>query len=109
MRNSKYSKNTLANYGGSIGIFAAMVIGLVSGMAWFSGQVSREGTETLKNAIRRASIQCYAIEGRYPPDIQYLQENYGVQINDKRYYVFYNGFASNVMPDITVVEAMPEK
>lgn len=109
MRKSNFIWKALANYNGSIGIFAAVVIGFVSGMGWFSGQVSREGTETLKKAIRRASVQCYAIEGRYPPNVQYLQDNYGVQIDDKRYYVFYIGFASNVMPDITVVEAMPEK
>ena len=33
--------------------------------------------ETLKKAIARASVQCYAIEGRYPPSIEYLEEHYG--------------------------------
>ena len=45
--------------------------------------------------------QCYAIEGRYPPSVEYLEENYAVQINRKKYNVFYDGFASNVMPEIT--------
>ena len=50
--------------------------------------------------------RCYAIEGRYPPSIEYLEEHYGVMINRKKYNVFYDGFASNVMPDITVVPVM---
>lgn len=62
-----------------------------------------EGAETLRSAITRACVQCYAIEGRYPPSVQYLEDEYGIQIDEERYDVFYSGFASNVMPDITVV------
>ena len=35
----------------------------------------------------------------------YLEENYGVQIDHDKYNVFYDGFASNIMPDITVIPA----
>lgn len=52
--------------------------------------------------MTRASVQCYAIEGRYPPSVEYLEENYGVRIDRDRYNVFYNGFASNVMPEIVI-------
>ena len=47
-------------------------------------------------------MQCYAIEGRYPPSVDYLEENYGILIDRDKYDVFYSGFASNFMPDITV-------
>lgn len=57
----------------------------------------------LTNAIRRASVQCYSIEGRYPPSVEYLEENYAVVIDRKRYNVFYDGWAANIMPDITVL------
>ena len=60
------------------------------------------GADTLRDAIRRASVQCYAIEGRYPPSVDYLEENYGILIDRDKYDVFYSGFASNFMPDITV-------
>ena len=62
-----------------------------------------EELRILEDAIRRASVQCYAIEGRYPPSVEYLEENYAVQINRKKYNVFYDGFASNVMPEITII------
>lgn len=107
MGKMKWDWKAFLNYAGSICLFG-IVIGLfVTGVIQFSGRADREGAQTLKNGIRRASVQCYAIEGRYPPSVQYLQDNYGVQIDEKRYYVFYNGFASNIMPEITVIEAEP--
>lgn len=88
----------------SVVLFLAVIVIFAYGVFSFSGKARSEGSETLKNAIARASVQCYAIEGRYPPSVEYLVENYGIQIDEKRYSVFYNGFASNVMPDITIVE-----
>ena len=41
----------------------------------------------------------------YPPSVEYLEEHYGIQIDRERYNVFYSGFASNIMPDITVIPA----
>lgn len=59
--------------------------------------------QQLEDSIRRACISCYSLEGIYPPTLQYLEDNYGLQINDKHYAVFYDIFAENIMPDITVV------
>ena len=53
--------------------------------------------------MARNSVQCYDIEGRYSPSVGYLEENYAIQINRKKYNVFYDGFASNVMPEITII------
>ena len=58
----------------------------------------------METALRRAAAACYAAEGIYPPTVAYLQEHYGVQIEEDRYLVFYDVFANNLMPDITVLE-----
>ena len=63
-----------------------------------------EGRQQLETALRRAAVACYAAEGVYPPTVAYLQEHYGVQIDEKHYLVFYDIFANNLMPDITVLE-----
>ncbi len=89
-------------------IFGVVVGAFLNGVLSMSGRMDREGAETLRSAIARASVQCYAIEGRYPPSIQYLEENYGIRIDRDRFYVFYEGFASNIMPDITVVSISEE-
>ena len=39
-----------------------------------------------------------------PPDLAYLEEHYGVQIDEERFTVSYVVFGSNLMPDITVLE-----
>ena len=78
-----------------VGVFA---VGALS----FAGKAGQKGEESLRRAVTRASVQCYAIEGRYPPRVEYLEENYGVRIDRDRYNVFYNGFASNVMPEIVI-------
>lgn len=66
-----------------------------------------ESARVLEDSIRRASVSCYAIEGRYPDTVEYLSENYGVYINEAEFAVFYEVFASNIMPEVTVIEKQP--
>lgn len=68
-----------------------------------SGQ-GEKGRQQLENALRRAAVACYAAEGVYPPTLEYLTEHYGVQVDKDRYSVFYEVFAENLMPEITVLE-----
>ena len=55
---------------------------------WLLNRTGQRSQETLRKAITRACIQCYAIEGRYPPSVEYLEENYGIQIDHDKYNVF---------------------
>ena len=68
------------------------------------GDLSRQSAASAEAAVRRAVVQCYAVEGAYPTDLQYLEERYGLQINHRRYIVDYNILAPNVAPQITVLE-----
>ena len=63
-----------------------------------------EGLRLLQESLMRAAVQCYAVEGRYPDSIEYIKEHYGVFIDNTRYTVHYRIFASNILPDITVLE-----
>ena len=62
-----------------------------------------EEKERLEEALTRAAVSCYAIEGAYPPSLEYLTKNYDVIINEKHFTVKYELYASNLMPDITVL------
>ena len=66
-----------------------------------------EGRRQLEEALRRSAVACYAAEGMYPPDLTYLEDHYGLQTDADRYTVYYDVFASNLMPDITVLENEP--
>ena len=63
-----------------------------------------EDLRQLEDTLRRSCVACYAAEGIYPPDLDYLKDHYGVQVDEERYTVFYSVFAENLMPDITVLE-----
>ncbi len=80
-------------------------------LLWFFIGVSRvardsgeEGRARLETALRRSAVACYAAEGRYPQDVAYLEEHYGIRINRSRYIVFYEVYAENLMPQITVLQ-----
>ena len=79
------------------------------GTQGIASKTESEQLNVLDQAIRRATIQCYAIEGRNPPSVEYLEEHYGISIDREKYYVFYDGWASNIMPDITVFPASKEE
>lgn len=66
-----------------------------------------EGAVQLESAIRRCAVSCYALEGFYPPDLGYMTEHYALQYDEDHYTVHYEAIASNLMPDITVVERQP--
>lgn len=61
-----------------------------------------ERFDILADAIVRSAVQCYAIEGFYPPSIEYLEDNYGLVVDHDKYVVSYSIFASNIMPDVEV-------
>ena len=83
---------------------ALCLIFFVTSLASVDRQQGEEGRQQLETALRRAAVACYAAEGIYPPTVEYLQQHYGVQIEEERYIVFYEIFANNLMPDITVLE-----
>ncbi len=65
---------------------------------------NRQNIQILKQNVQKAAVECYSVEGIYPPDIDYLVDNYSLSYNGDKYYVFYETFASNVMPTIEVYE-----
>ena len=60
------------------------------------------GTEAIRAAVQRSALQCYAVEGVYPSSLEYLEENYGLQVNTRDFYVTYEAFASNLPPTVVV-------
>jgi len=88
-------------------VVTALLLWFFSALGQLGSGQAREGKLQLDAALRRAAAACYAAEGIYPPTVAYLTEHYGVQINEELYTVFYEVFADNLMPQITVVEKKP--
>ncbi|MBQ3163204.1 MAG: hypothetical protein IJC02_01495 [Lachnospiraceae bacterium] len=64
---------------------------------------TEEQAKSLEQAIRRSVIQCYSVEGTYPPSLDYLKKHYGVFYDSDLFYVDYTAIGSNIMPDITII------
>ena len=89
--------------------FAAVAFALLAAVVLLAlGATARRGEaseiEMVTAAIQRGIVTCYAVEGKYPPSLDYLYSNYGIYVDTSRYAVFYDVFASNVMPSLTVTE-----
>lgn len=56
----------------------------------------------IEEVIRKYAVACYAQEGAYPIDLAYLEDNYGLIVDENKYFYYYDLFASNILPDIEV-------
>ena len=82
-------------------VITAAAIGLIQGIDNASGHAE---TELVRDAVRAATLSCYAVEGMYPSSLDYLKENYGLVYDESLYVVSYDAFSSNIFPDIVVME-----
>ncbi len=85
-------------------LFALIVIWLVvsAGNAGSAAEKSRAGS--VRSALMNSVSLCYSIEGEYPPDIEYLEKNYGFKPDRDRYVIHYEYFGANVRPSVTVID-----
>lgn len=59
--------------------------------------------ESLETALNRNIIHCYAVEGFYPPSLEYMEENYGLTYDKDLFFVDYHPIGSNMRPDVTIL------
>lgn len=83
--------------------FSALFLLFLSGLSSISKTTQAQQQASLAAAIRRSAVHCYATEGTYPASLSYLKEHYGIRYDEKKYLVDYEVFASNLMPEITVI------
>lgn len=85
-------------------IFAiAFIFFIVNGISVVNTSTLNEQARSLETSIRKSVAQCYAVEGTYPPDLNYLKEHYGLYYDEKKFYVDYTAIGSNIMPDVTII------
>jgi len=87
-------------------VLLLVMMGVVAYMAmsmtdFASGNDERQMV-AVEMAIDSALLQCYALEGSYPPNLQYLSEHYGVMLYEDQFEYLYDVFASNVRPNVQV-------
>lgn len=84
-------------------LFLSFFIFFFKGIQTVDHTTSSEQAKSLEQAIRKSVIQCYAVEGTYPPSLAYLKEHYGIFYDSEQFFVDYTSIGSNIMPDITII------
>lgn len=87
----------------SIAIFFALIIIFFLAVDATGRSSIRKQQDALESAISRDIVQCYAIEGRYPPSLDYLKQHYGLVYDENTFFVDYMPIAANLYPDVTVI------
>ncbi len=79
-----------------------LVVLVIFAVENLSIDVAKEQEVLIKNAVTRSAVQCYALEGAYPSDLQYLIDNYGFYYDQDNYIVHFESLGGNLFPDIQV-------
>ncbi len=87
----------------SVTIFVAVLLTF-----WFltervNNRATTEETARLEAALYQGIAQCYALEGSYPENLDYLKEQYQVSYDETRYIVHYDVHGRNIVPSITII------
>ena len=85
-------------------IFLLLFCVFLYGIAALNGSTREKQLESLKTAVNRSIVQCYAVEGTYPPSLDYLEQHYGLTYDKDDFYIDYISVGSNLMPDVVVLE-----
>ena len=81
-----------------------LIVVLVLSIMNMGRESRKDGLRQVETSVHRSVTACYATEGIYPPNLDYLKEHYGLQVDEDRFIIHYSIFAENIMPDITVLE-----
>ncbi len=83
---------------------AACIVLLILFSNRMSSSARAQQAEQIRQAVLRAAVNCYATEGFYPPDLQYIIDHYGILVDSGAFIVSYDAYADNLLPDIRVLE-----
>jgi len=82
---------------------AALLLWLFAALGSATRARTMEGRRLLETALRQGASAHYADRGRYPATLKQLVDYAGIRLEEEHYTVFYDIFAENLMPDITVL------
>lgn len=82
-------------------VFCIIVTGAIYAISSFMDTNLYEDTTIIESVIDSALIECYALEGAYPDNIEYLFE-YGVRLDFDKYNYNYKYEGPNIKPTVGV-------
>lgn len=88
----------------SVLLLAVVLISFIIGLNRIQVSNEAEQAKLLEKSVTRSITACYALEGAYPPDIEYLTEHYGLVYDEEQYFIDYQYIGANLRPDVTIIK-----
>lgn len=88
----------------ALAVFACallVALGILLNMIFASAK--DQGAASIRSTILDAAMQCAAIEGSFPTNLAYLEDNYDLRVNHDDYVIIYEVLASNTAPSVVVM------
>ena len=83
--------------------FLILFVLFIQGVSSVSESTLSKQQESLETALERSISQCYAVEGSYPPSLEYLKQHYGLLYDEDSFFIDYEYYGSNLLPEVTVL------
>lgn len=83
--------------------FIVLFVLFLQGIGSVSESTLSKQQESLETALERSISQCYAVEGSYPPSMEYLKQHYGLLYDEDSFFIDYEYYGSNLLPEVTVL------
>lgn len=83
--------------------FVLLLVFFLRGLSSVNDATLSKQQESLETALSRSIAQCYAVEGSYPPSLEYLVEHYGLLYDSTVFMVNYEYYGGNLLPDVTIL------
>ncbi len=83
--------------------FIVLFVLFLQGIGSVSESTLSKQQESLETALERSISQCYAVEGSYPPSLEYLKQHYGLLYDEYSFFIDYEYYGSNLLPEVTVL------
>ena len=83
--------------------FIVLFVLFLQGIGSVSESTLSKQQESLETALERSISQCYAVEGSYPPSLEYLNQHYGLLYDEDSFFIDYEYYGSNLLPEVTVL------
>ena len=83
--------------------FIVLFVLFLQGIGSVSESTLSKQQEGLETALERSISQCYAVEGSYPPSLEYLKQHYGLLYDEDSFFIDYEYYGSNLLPEVTVL------
>lgn len=83
-------------------LFALVIIAAAAYFGSLRDNIGKKQLDLAERSIARYTVQCYALEGFFPAELSYLEENYSLPLNRNKYIYHYKKIGDNILPQIYV-------